>query len=235
MRTSLGSTILVFGLVGVLAAQSPVAQDPTRYPVSGSDRNRKIVESEIARITQGNPASHIGNKLNQPVVKVEGKAIQKLFPNYDFYFFSFHNEMKKGFEAESQNTNLAGGLGEALAVRRDDGRLTRLHLTGNHESYGDLLQQAGAAIHNAGDARLVWDAFCELLFAPKERELQQVSQNEWKLGIYSYDQTLAEDHGVKTVAKRTYYCRVFTDPSTHRVLSFKSAVDQFPGRREANR
>ena len=204
-------------------AQMDVPNDTTVSPVSEADVHWKIVQREIEQIKEGAPDSPVGNQLEM-VGRIEGRAIRELFPGWEFYAVSYSNYKKEGFD--DRPVSLAAGLGLTLAVGPDSRLKIRMSHYGNHEEYGYLLIETKAAIRNADDANLVWHAFCEIhRKAWKGRKVEKVSETEWKLGIFSYDQTISVVDGVSTVVKRTHFMQVMIDPASKQIATWKSIVE----------
>ena len=57
----------------------------------------------------------------------------------------------------------------------------------------------------------------------------------WRLGLYSYDQTVSETGGVRTIVKRTHYYKVVTDAKSGAVASWESVVETSDQRTEPAR
>ncbi len=193
------------------------------HPVERSDPHWDIVQAEMARITSTDPASPVGNRL-EAAGRIEGGTIRTLFPGWEFYAFVYSNYMRKGFD--DKKASLAMRLGYTLAVAPNSGETIRLYHYGDYEAYGALLARNKVTISNAEEARLVWRAFCEVHRKGWQNYgIERVSDSEWRLGITSGDQTIAEVDNTKTIVKRTYFTRVLTDPTTHQILAWKSTVE----------
>jgi hypothetical protein len=223
MRIFTVVTVILILTTGAVRAQMDVPNDTTVTAVSETDVHWKIVQKEIEQITKGAPDSPIGNKLEM-VGRIEGWAIRELFPGWEFYAVSYSNYKKEGFD--DRPVSLAAGLGLTLAVGPDSRLNIRMSHYGNHEEYGHLLIETKAAIRNTDDANLVWHAFCEIhRKAWKGRTVEKVSETEWKLGIYSYDQTVSVVDGLSTIVKRTHFMQVTTDATSKQITSWKSVVE----------
>ncbi len=233
-RGALAFGALMFLCLSAFAEILPFPpQDPSLLPIGANDRNRKIVDDEIARITNTGDSNPVGNTL-EAAGKLDEKSALTLFPKWDFYVFKYSNYLKKEFEEAA--VHLAGGLGHTVAVERGTGAILRLGHYGNHEAYGDLLKRAGAVLRDTKDARLVWDAFCAIHCKSwKGYPLQQISEHEWRLGIYSYDQTVSETGGVRTIVKRSHYFLVATEAGSGAISTWKSIVETSDRRIEQTR
>jgi len=192
-------------------------------PVGKSDVHWAVVQAEMTRITSTDPASPVGNRL-ETVGRMEGKASRTLFPGWRFYAFIYSNYKKPGFD--SRPVSLAAGLGHTLAVSSDSTENVRLLHYGNYETYGDFLIRNKVLVRNSGEAKLVWHAFCEIHRKSWQNYgIERVSDHVWKLGIYSYDQTVADAGDGKAIVRRTHFMRVTTDPATNQVIAWKAVVE----------
>jgi hypothetical protein len=223
--------VLIFLCILATAENRPfLPQDPSLLPVGADDRNRKLVDDEIARITNTGDSNPVGNTL-EAAGKLDDQAVRTLFPKWDFYAFRYSNYLKKGFEHAA--VHLAGGLGHTVAVERKTGAILRLDHYGNHEAYGDLLKRAGAVLRGPEDVQRIWDAFCVIhRKAWKGDAALKMAGGEWRLGITSYDQTVSEVDGVRTIVKRTHYFQVVTETGSGAVSSWKSVVETSDRRTE---
>jgi hypothetical protein len=201
----------------------PFPKDTTLCPVQEGEVNWDIVQKEIERIEKIDSSSPIANKVRREG-RIKGNAIQFLFPRWAFYAFEYFNYQRKGFE--DKHANLAGGLGHTVAVASESKEIMRLCHYGNYEDYGNLLKEAKITINNIDDARLVWDAFCEIHRKKwKSQKTEKVSETEWKLGILSIDEPSSIIDGIRTYVKRTYFMKVTTDSISKQITGWKSIVE----------
>ncbi len=223
---------LLIALTPAATAQvSSLPKDTTLSPVEESDAHWNIVQKEIERITKTDPESAVANQMLR-VGRIEGKAARLLFPKWKFYYFSYANYLKEGFEDHLSLAHLAFGLGHTIALVPGSRESRRL----GAESWGEMLREEKVVISNADDAKLVWHAFCEVhMNAWKDYGIERVSETEWKLGIFSYDQTASVVDGVKTIEKRTHYTRVETSPSSNEVTLWKNILETSDRRLEKMR
>jgi hypothetical protein len=222
MRTFAYITMLMLA-VGAASAQIDVPSDTTLAPIEKSDAHWKIIQMEIEQITKGATESPIGNRLER-VGRIEGKAIRTLFPGWKFYSLTYSNYAKKGVDARS--LSLAAHLGHTIAVALNSREKKKLFHFGNHEEYGSLLIETKAAISNTDDAELVWDAFCEIHRKGwKGRNVEKISETEWKIGITSYDQTISIVDDISTIVNITHFMQVTTDPTSKQIVAWKSIVE----------
>ena len=172
----------------------PFPTDTTLHNVDESEANWEIVHKEIQRIVSTEEHSPVGNKI-EGFGRIEGKAIESLFPGWKFYAFEYSNYKKEGFTRYP--VGLGAYIGHTLAINSTTKETIRLWHSGNYEDYGRLLKENTILIKNADDVRLVWDTFCEIhRKAWKDQKIEKVSESVWKLGNHSYDQTVSFDDGV---------------------------------------
>ncbi len=226
--SSLAALLIVF-TPAATAQVSSLPKDTTLSPVEESDVHWNIVQKEIERITKTDPESAVANQMLQ-AGRIEGKAIGSLFPKWKFYYFSYMNYLKEGFE--DHLAHLAYGLGHTIAVVPDSREGRRL----NSKEFGDLLREEEVGISNAADAELVWHAFCEIhMHAWKDYGIERVSETEWKLGVTSYDQTTSVVDGVKTIVRFTHYRKVETSPTSNEVTLWENILETSDKRLEEMR
>jgi hypothetical protein len=160
----------------------------------------------------------------QDWIRVNSPAAAQLFPN--LRFASLRWDMHRHPEAKGPLA-LATGLEIVVAIDTTTNRLLReLWCYGNHEEFGKLLVDYKVTLRDATEAKLVWEASCDLYGqGSKTAPMKKVSASEWRLGISSYDQTTSVVDGVKTVVTRTHSTRVLLDPKTARITSWENRVD----------
>ncbi len=164
-------------------------------------------------------------------VKVDSPAAAKLFPN--LRFASLVWDMRRHPEFKGQ-VSLAQGLEMVVAIDTKTNRLARdLWVFNDHDEFGKLLADYKVTLRDAAEAKLVWDASCDIYGqGSKTSPLKKVSDSEWRLGITSYDHTTSIDNGSQTVQTRTYYMKVLIDPKTGRIISSATKVDYSDIRKE---
>ena len=135
---------------------------------------------------------------------VNSPATAQLFPKLQFASIS-----------RSWDGHPADDLGVTVAIDTAAKRIVKELLRyGNYEKYGELLVDHRVTLRDAADAKLIWDAFCDIHHRHwKDHPLKKVSASEWHLGISQYDQT------------RTHYMKVLVDPRTGQITSWESKVD----------
>ncbi|MBM80609.1 MAG: hypothetical protein CMJ78_08460 [Planctomycetaceae bacterium] len=156
--------------------------------------------------------------------EVNSSAAEKMFPNWRYAAVRWDEKRNPKWK---KPVSLAARLSKTLVIDAKRKKIVaELYGWGNYEAFGKLIVDRRVKIKDAKQARLVWTAFCELhrKFSPTAK-IERASDNEWRLGISSYDQTVASSTKAKTVVTRTHYTRVTTDPKTSRMLTWKSIVE----------
>jgi hypothetical protein len=158
-------------------------------------------------------------------IEVDSPAAAKLFPN--LRFASLQWDMHHHPEYKGQPLSLALGLKMVVAVDTKRNRLAReLWVHNNHDEFGKLLADFKVKLRNAAEAKLVWDASCDIYGQGSQTApMKKVSDSEWHFGIESHDQTTSVVDGFKTVQTITYYMRVLVDPKTGQVSYSRTTVD----------
>jgi hypothetical protein len=198
--------------------------------VKESDPIFPVLEARKAAIAK----PYEEGKLAQPVftrwAQVDSPTVAQLFPKLRFASISY--DLRPHPESNGR-VSLAGGLGMTLAIDRATHRLEReFPTTGNYEAYGKLLVDLQIPIRNAADAKLVWDAFCDIHGrGSKSAEIKKVSAAEWHLGISRYDQTISVTEGIRTDVTRTHFMKVLVDEKTGHVALWESNVETSPERK----
>jgi hypothetical protein len=110
--------------------------------------------------------------------------------------------------------SIAGGLQTTLVI---DPKAASVVATlpghGNYEEFGTLLIERRVRLRDEADAKVVWEAFCDLHHKHwKDNPHKRTGATEWRIGV-------------KTIDTQTYYTRVRTDPKTHHVLAWELVVD----------
>lgn len=233
MSTLTHAIVALVLAVNPLADLLPLQEDRTLRPLEESDPNRDAVRKEVERIERTKEDSPVGNRVTR-VGRIESTDATTLFPGWAFYSIEFSNYMKPGFEEAL--IGLAFGLGETFAVPPGAGEPMALFHSGNYEAFGELLKRTQVTVGNTGDAKRVWDAFCGVHRKSWRRHpIEEVSTTEWKLGVYSYDQGIADDGKFRTIVKQTHFKRLTIDPESQRVAGWKSVVETSDERREPAR
>lgn len=155
--------------------------------VSKNNPDYKFVEAEFDRIRTNYAAAKVVRPTLHVPFQVHVDAALRLFPHYRFYVLCWDEEA-----VDKQNPPVGMGLGlyYTLALGAD-GEIRRFQGTGNFEEFGKFLSDAKVALKTSEDAKLVWNAFCEIhrrdwASHPSER----ISEKEWRLGkevAYGFD------------------------------------------------
>jgi hypothetical protein len=164
-------------------------------------------------------------------VRVDSVAARQLFPGLRFASIEWDEAADP--RAKDHVLGRALSLQTTLAVDPKAGSVVAtLPGHGNYEAFGTLLIERKITLRDDADAKVVWEAFCDLHHKHwKDQPHERTADTEWRLGRSSYDQTTGSEVGFKTVVTRTHYMRVRTEPKTYRVLSWESVVDTSNKRR----
>jgi hypothetical protein len=178
------------------------------------------IQKEVERITKSDPNSLTGNKIEK-YGEINIKDANSLFSGWKFYGFDFSNYAKN--PSDKKKYSLAFGLRSTLAVFSDSNSIKTFELyNGNTDTYGKFLKLNKIVVRDANDAKLVWGAFCEIYRkSGKDYKYEKISDNEWKLGINSFEQMISSNITVK----RTNYFKVTTDPKTKQITEWKSITE----------
>lgn len=190
-------------------------------PVNEKDTHWGSVQSEIKRITESDPNSLTINKIDT-FGAINTKDTNSLFPGWKFYGFTFSMYPKN--PSDKNKVHLASRLRSTLAV--SDPNSAKSFQLYSYKDYEKFLKMNKIVIRDTNDARLIWDAWCEIhRGGRKDLKIEKVSDNEWKLGIYEYNQTVSDVNGIKTIVKRTHYSKVTTDPNTKHITEWRMLVE----------
>jgi hypothetical protein len=188
-------------------------------PVNQKDANWSTVQAEIERITKSDPNSLTGNNIVRYGLKNTNDA-NSLFPGWKFYGFVYSMYVKN--PADKNKVHLAMELKSTLAVLTNSNPVKTFVLyNGNSDDYGKFLKLNKILIRDAKDANLVWNSFCEIYGRSKQVKHEKTSDNEWKLGINSYDQKVSSN----TTVKSTNYFKATIDPNTKQITGWKNFTE----------
>jgi hypothetical protein len=194
-------------------------------PVNEKDAHWDIVQSEIERITKHDPNSLTGNKIDYYGL-LNVKDANSLFPGWSFYRFVYSMYVKN--PSDKNRVSIALGLRYTLAVAGH----VKIHLinstyrVGNSKDFREFLRINDIHINDTNDAKLVWKSFCEIHSrGNRDLKLEKITENKWKLGISSYDQTISSDQEFRTIVTRTNFYEVTTDSNTKQITDWKSTVE----------
>ena len=224
MKSKLKYAIIVLFVVGIFFVTVWGQDYTTLIPVNEKDVHWGSVQAEIERITKSDPNSLVGNKVEK-FGKINTKDANSLFPGWKFYGFEYSLYPKN--PSDRNKVSLPHSLRQTLAVLSDSNPVKTFELyNGNSDDYGKFLKINKTSIRDVNDAKIVWGAFCEIYREGwKGYKIEKASDNEWKLGIYSYEQTIAVVNGVRTIVKRTNFNKVTTDPNTKQIAEWKNIVE----------
>jgi hypothetical protein len=188
--------LLVFAIVAVVSCQST----RTPSPVLAS---QEPYRSRTRRVTMDDPAQDILQDWKKetkarynkqglirpdfgPWSEIESKPLQKLFPSHRFFTISW-NEMPIDPD-KGDTVGRAFGLYVTLAVDQNSGKKSEHFGFGNYEKFGTLLKHNSISIRTQEDARLVWDAFCDLHKKHwKNQGIKRIDSATWHLGVITID------------------------------------------------
>ena len=163
-------------------------------------------------------------------VQVESTAAKQLFP--DLRFASIECDLARSPKALNELISVPEGMRVTLAVDAKANTVVADLHNGNSEAFGKLLVDRKIVLRNEADAQTIWEAFCDTHHDSRKGQPHKLlDKGEWRLGLYSYDQTIASDAVSTTVVTVTHYMRVRTDEKTGQVASWESTVDSANERR----
>ncbi|MFH1924137.1 MAG: hypothetical protein ABIP48_30145 [Planctomycetota bacterium] len=182
-------------------------EDSELLPLAEDDPCWKAIAGQIATLKE----NFARNKLLDVEMfgsprEIKGNAIAKLFPNHRFFVFMWNEKVK---EPLPPNTSRPGGLllaARAVIAIDKEGVVKRFRNYWSIELAGEFLAKNRVKIQNAEDARLVWDALCEIYRRERTGGIEKVSERVWRLGIekdnrgrHYYDVRLNPDFSVKSM------------------------------------
>lgn len=137
-------------------------------------------------------------------------APKKLFQNLRFFTTDWSERFEPG-----KTTLAASGPGSGIeytVVCDIDGKFVTDMFHGSGDHVSNLLIANKVGIRSAEDARLIWDAYCDIhQFHWKDRSLKKISDNTWRF----YDDTIGDYH--------CYYDAVLDENGV--ITSFTSRAD----------
>jgi hypothetical protein len=149
-------------------------------------------------------------------VKIKSPAAAKLFPNLRFAAVRWG--MERHPEYKGINLSLAGGE-TVVAI---DTKTNRIVSVGDFEK---LFTDHNVTLRDAKQAKLIWNAYCDLSGRYGGYPIRQISDTEWRLGVASFERTRSVVDGIRTLATEIYYMRVLVDPKTGLITSVEHKVD----------
>ena len=208
-----------------IAIHVSLGQDYTRLkPIDEKNVHWSIINSEIERITKPDPNSPIGIRVDKFGL-INTKDANSLFPGWNFYGLECSEYMRK---VTDKKYSLALRLRYALAV--SSGKAILIY---NEIDYEKFLKLNKVSIRDVNEAKLVWKSWCEIKRqSGKDLKVEKAADNEWKLGINSYEQTISSDNEFRTVVKRTSFYKITTDPNTYQITKCKDEIETSDKRQE---
>jgi hypothetical protein len=138
-------------------------------------------------------------------------SLKSLFPQHRFFAVSWSERPAPGKEKEA--IGLAFGLETTLVCDAAGKIIKEVHHTGNYEAFGELLNAAKVAIRTNDDAKLVWNAFCDIHQKHWQKQPAiKIDDKTWHLGAVTND-------------RFHYYYEVLLD-NEDRVVSAKLHADE---------
>lgn len=145
-------------------------------PLPDDDPDAAVAREEAARLER--LAWEEVVRSVSPARRVSGEALVRLLPGYRFLLLAWEDRPAD----PERKVSIAYGLYQIVAIAPDGSR-TRHFAYGNHEPFGEMLEQARVRVATEEDARLVWSAYCELFGKPRDRRYERASATSWRLGI----------------------------------------------------
>jgi hypothetical protein len=118
--------------------------------------------------------------------EISTPTLLKLFPSYRFYTISWNESAAE--KSKKEYVACAYGLYVILSVQQETKEIKEYSGYGNYESFGELLRVAKIRITSKEQAKLIWDAFCDLHQKYwKDQAIKQINAKKWHLGIITID------------------------------------------------
>jgi hypothetical protein len=164
-----------------LPANWPVhaPEDSPLLPVAEDDPCYEAVAVSIAGIEERYAQGKWLDAVFRPPLEIKGKAVRELFPDHRFFVLVWDEKRKPLPPGTPRPSGLAVALHSSIAVDKK-GTATNL---GRGSGFGDFLAETGVKISNVDDARLVWNAFCEIARQERKGKIEKVSDHVWRLGL----------------------------------------------------
>jgi hypothetical protein len=184
------------------------------------DQLAKVVDTDLAAPALNEWQQSVEGKYRQGGVVVPTfsswfvlsfDSLKTLFPQHRFFAVSWSEKPAPGKEKEA--IGLAFGLEATLVCDATGKTIKEFHHSGNYEALGEFLNAAKVAIRTNDDAKLVWNAFCDIHQKHWQKQPAiKVDDKTWHLG----DVTINRFH---------YYYKVLLDDES-RVVSAKLHADE---------
>lgn len=136
-------------------------------------------------------------------------SLRTLFPQHRFYAVSWSQHPPPGTEKNA--LGLALGIETTLVCDATGNLVKEVQHTGNYEAFGELLHASHVTLRTADDAKLVWNAFCDIHQKHwQELPAIKVDDKTWHLGDetrdgvhYCYEVLLDSDSRVASAKLRS--------------------------------
>jgi len=118
--------------------------------------------------------------------ELPSQSLKTLFPDKRFFAMSWCERPAEGKEKEA--IGLAFCLGTTLVCDAEEKVIKEVFHTGNYEAFGELLSAEKVTIRNNRDAKIVWEAFCDLHQKHwKDQGIERKKDGVWHLGVTTTD------------------------------------------------
>jgi hypothetical protein len=189
--------------------------DSQLYAINANDRADAVVKELLASIEHRYASDPVCYAAVDYSKEMKGRATRQLFPDYRFFVYQWAEKAKNPSEFVCGTVFL-----EAFCFDRNF-QITKFRSVSNRREFGELLAKEKVKIDGEPNARLVWDAFCEVYRWPfKTDKIEQISDRVWHLGVV--------DKGLHTRGKAYYEVRLNEN------LTVESAKWTNEGARDAN-
>lgn len=120
--------------------------------------------------------------------EIDTAPVRGLFPDYRFFTITWNQRPVD--ETKALTRAYAWGLAVTLAVARDTHSVTEFSHYGNYVEFGDFLRRERIRIADESDARLVWDAFCDIHHKRwNQQGNDRIHSALWHLGVVTIERS----------------------------------------------
>ncbi len=153
--------------------------------IDEKNQDYKLVQEEINGVRQMYENSKLVTAKIYDSYSIESYSITKLFPDYRFYVISWdQKEINPNLPSSQRPVGLAFDLRFTVAYSSTGSKKKFIGYTNRFKEYGKFLKEHRIRIQTKEDAKLVWDALCEIHCADrKESNNRRLTKNIWHLGI----------------------------------------------------
>ena len=163
-----------------------VAEDDSCLPAVNA-AIADILRSHAADAKEAPEGSNIPTGAVEHRYELVGNALRRLFPEHRFFVYQWSDETRQRLPPGTKTPIERRGYVGTLAIAHDGGVFDFAGAE-RRELFGGFLAKNSVKLENAKDARLIWNAFCEICrWDPHTNELQKVSDREWHLGVIQRD------------------------------------------------